>query len=189
MIGIKKKTPDIEKILIGDIELPVHIRKNARSKRISMRFNTTADSLVLTLPKRTSKRKGMKFLNSNINWIVSSLASLPKRKEFIDGAILPFIGNDYVIKHRPEAKRGVWIENDAINVSGQIEHLPRRVKDFIKKEAGKAIIPRVHAFAEQIGKPVNHISLRDTRSRWGSCSSNGRISFSWRLVFAPEHVL
>ena len=90
---------------------------------------------------------------------------------------------------RHEALGGVWLEEGTICVSGRPEHLSRRVRDFLKQQARKAILPRAQEKAARLGRHAGRITLRDTRSRWGSCSVSGDLNFSWRLVLAPIIVL
>jgi predicted metal-dependent hydrolase len=80
-------------------------------------------------------------------------------------------------------------ENGVVTAPGAPEHLARRVTDFLKAEARREIALRTRAKAASLGKPVTAITIRDTKSRWGSCNSAGRIAFSWRLIMAPEFVL
>jgi predicted metal-dependent hydrolase len=76
-----------------------------------------------------------------------------------------------------------------IHVAGHGEHLPRRVQDWLKFEARREIARRAHEKAELIGKKIRRISLKDPKTRWGSCSPSGCLSFTWRLIFAPPHVI
>ncbi len=84
----------------------------------------------------------------------------------------------------------VWIDDgNLVRVSGNAEHAPRRVVDFLKREARKILDERVSHYAAQLGTKPSRITVRDTASRWGSCSATRSLSFSWRLIFAPEFVL
>ena len=83
----------------------------------------------------------------------------------------------------------VWIEDGEINVTGDIKYLSRRLSDWLKKQAQIRIKTLVYQKAKQIKRVPSRITIRDTRTRWGSCSSKGRLSFSWRLIFAPPEIL
>lgn len=83
----------------------------------------------------------------------------------------------------PQAGEGIII------VPGEAEFLARRVREWLKRRAREEIVPRAEQKASEIGKRLKKISLRDTSSRWGSCSHDGNLSFSWRLIFAPAEVL
>jgi predicted metal-dependent hydrolase len=113
---------------------------------------------------------------------------------FADGESIPLRGIPHRICHRPHERGTVWIENDTggdalICVSGTGVHLARRFTDFLKTEARKALSEASRAYAAKIGVTVGRIGLRDSTTRWGSCSETGSLSYSWRLIFAPAYVL
>ena len=108
---------------------------------------------------------------------------------FAEGNLIPVLDVPHIIYHAPDARRGVWREEGRLYVSGKAEHLPRRVRDWFKDESLRIISPLAHKLAQRIDSNISHISIRDPRSRWGSCSQDGRLSFSWRLLMAPDHVV
>jgi len=83
----------------------------------------------------------------------------------------------------------VRIINGEIRVRGDPAHLARRVRDHLVSTARAELAPRARRLAAQIGREIRRVSVRDTKSRWGSCSGRGNLSFSWRLILAPEAVL
>jgi len=174
--------------------VPVVIRHNYRARNLIMRVESgrvagDPDKVAVTLPRQTSVEQALRFVVSRADWVVASLARIPQRITICDGARIPYLGHEMPIRHDPQARRGVWCDDDGIHVSGQPEFLARRVTDWLKREARREITTRVADKAEMIGRPAGQISIRDTRSRWGSCAANGNLSFSWRLVLAPEFVL
>jgi predicted metal-dependent hydrolase len=112
-----------------------------------------------------------------------------ERVVFGDGVQIPFQGAQYIVRHREDGHGTVWIEDSDINVAGGIEHLSRRLGDWLKKQAHIRIVSLAHQKAKQIDKTLARITVRDTRTRWGSCSSKGGLSFSWRLIMAPPEIL
>ena len=98
-------------------------------------------------------------------------------------------GVPHRIRHRADARGTVWREETEIHVAGRPEHLPRRLRDWLTAELRGRLVPLVHAKAARVERPVKRITVRDSRSRWGSCGPDGAMSFSWRLVFAPPEVL
>ena len=156
---------------------------------MTLRLDEASGAFRLSLPYGVALAKGLAFAERRGPWMVAQLASLPPRIAFQAGASIPVLGRDHVIHHEPHARRGVWREPGAIWVSGFPEHLARRVADYLKSEARRELTHRTLAKAGLIGRQVAKITLRDTRSRWGSCTSEGQISFSWRLILAPEEVL
>ncbi|RCK35243.1 hypothetical protein TH9_00640 [Thalassospira xiamenensis] len=169
--------------------LPVRLRPSARATRLKLRIDPAFDGVEIVVPNGISRKTAISMLYQHGDWVTAHMSRLPERVQFVPGAWVPFMGNEHAIRTVPDAKRGVWAEAGVIWVSGLPEHTNRRVSDWLKKQAKLEISPRAHAYAERIGKKVNCISLKDTRTRWGSCSSNGNLSFSWRLVLAPEDVL
>ncbi len=173
--------------------VPVALRHNPKARRMILRVEggrsaDDPDKVAVTMPKRASVREALQFVESKAGWIEDSLANLPQRIPITDGVIIPFLGVDVQIRHHPDARRGVWRDETGIHASGDLEFLPRRVTDWIKREARREITLRVADKTERLGHKAGRISIRDTRSRWGSCASNGNLSFSWRLILAPEFV-
>ncbi|MDP1907217.1 MAG: SprT family zinc-dependent metalloprotease [Hyphomicrobium sp.] len=127
-------------------------------------------------------------------WIASKLERLPEIVPFADGESIPLRGVPHRITHQPRERGTVWIENDEsgnglICVAGSATHISRRVTDFLKREAKKALTEASRAYAAKIGVSFGRIGLRDSASRWGSCSESGSLSYSWRLILAPDFVL
>ena len=174
---------------LDDRDLPVHLITNDRARRLSLRADPVKGHIVLVKPRRVSKAAAIAFAIDKADWIADSLAELLPPIPFAEGVEVPVLDRPHVIHHTPDARRGVWQESDKLCVSGAPEHLPRRVQDWFRVEARRVITPVAHAMARRIDKTVARISIRDPKSRWGSCSQDGRLSFSWRLVMAPEHVL
>lgn len=106
------------------------------------------------------------------------------------GAVIPFRGTLHEIREHPaRGPAPVWREENVIWVSGDAAHAPRRVLDFLKNEGRKAFEICALEHAEKLGVKPSRITVRDTNSRWGSCSSARSLSFSWRLILAPDFVL
>lgn len=169
--------------------LVVSIKRSGTARRMSLRLDPAGRGVVVVLPVGVPECEALRFARSQREWIAGRLDSLPEWVPFVPGTSLPLLGQPVAIHHRPDARRGAWVEDGALNVCGQADHVPRRVRDFLLAEARRQIVPRAHAHAQAIGRAVTRISLRDTRSRWGSCTAGGELAFSWRLVMAPERVL
>jgi hypothetical protein len=173
-----------------DREVALWVRRERRSRRITLSLDPTeGGTFRLSLPARVPLSEGLAFAEEKRRWILQQLDGLPPRIPFAPGETVPVLGQPHVIVHDPAARRGVWRDAGVIRVSGFAEHVPRRVRDFLKREARATLTERAHDKAGRLDRPIARISLRDTRSRWGSCSSDGGLSFSWRLILAPEEVL
>lgn len=173
---------------LGGRTAVVTVKRSALARRISLRIDP-ARGAVLMLPLKARLAEGERFLLAHRVWLAEKLARLPGKVALADGAQVPVLGVPHAIRHAPEARRGVWIEDGAIVVSGLPEHVGRRTADFLKAEAKRLIVPRAHEMAARVDRKPGRITVKDTRSRWGSCSSGGDLAFSWRLILAPEQVL
>jgi predicted metal-dependent hydrolase len=163
--------------------------RSARARRASLRVDPAHRRIVLTAPARMSRGTAVGFAETQAGWIAARLERLPARRPFVDGVELPLFGTSHLIRHRPDVRGTVWVEGAEIHVAGRSEHLPRRLRDWLMAEMRRRLPPLVHAKAARVERKVTRITVRDSRSRWGSCGPDGGMSFSWRLVFAPSDVL
>ena len=139
------------------------------------------------------REQAREFAQKNGAWIVARLRRLPDAMPFAHGTHLPLRGVSHRIDHRKGTRGTVWIEIGAdmrlLCVAGETPYLPRRVRDFLKREAKRDLEVASRAAAQALGVIIKRVSVRDQSSRWGSCSSTGVLSYSWRLILAPTFVL
>ena len=140
---------------------------------------------VLTLPFWIPKKVGLLWAQKQQSWIQEH-CFVPVR--FYENQKILFLGQEVIIRHC-EGHTPTHIRDNVLWVSGEKEFLPRRVADFIKKEFLIYLRPVVSKKENHLGVHHSRLTLRDTSSRWGSCSSNGTISFCWRLAMSPEFVI
>jgi len=178
-----------ETISLGGRMIPLVVRRNAHARRVVLRIDIETGGISLTLPGRTALAEGLALAHERADWVIRCLDKLPARIPFADGATLPLLGLDTKIRHAPETRHGVIHMDGELIVSGAREHLARRTADWLKREAKREIAGRAHPMAERIGRPIAALAVRDTRSRWGSCTPDGKLSFCWRLILTPEWVL
>lgn len=172
-------------------KVPMRVRVSRRARRLALRIDAQGDAVELVLPPRTSVPRALNFLKSNRDWLESRLAALPPRIIFADGEKVPVLGISHRIRHvvRGRDRAPVWLEGREIRVTGEEAHIARRVRDFLKDRAREEFGRRARRLAEQVDRKVGRITVRDTTTRWGSCSAVGNLAFSWRLIMAPEAVL
>ena len=168
--------------------LPVTVKRSGRARNMSLRIDHGGGSVVVVLPVGVPEAEAQRFAARQRDWIEGRMQALPDRVAFAAGIEVPLLGIPHVIRHAPDARRGVWAEDGVISVSGRAEHLPRRVEEFLRGEARIVLAHHARAHAAHIGRKVGRVSVRDTQSRWGSCTAAGDLSFSWRLVLAPDWV-
>lgn len=166
----------------------VEWRRSRRARRVSLRIDPRGGAVVVTLPPRTGRPAGMALLMDQAGWVAARLAALPGAVAFTDGALVPLHGEDRRIRHVPGAIGGVWLEADEMLVSGEVAFLPRRVADFLRAEARRSVSALVAAKTRNAELRPCRVSVKDTRSRWGSCAASRNLAFSWRLVMAPGFV-
>jgi len=172
----------------------VRLRRHKQARRYTLRIHAASRDVVLTMPPRGSIKDARVFAQKHGAWIAARLRKLPAPAPFAHGARLPLRGVEHTIAHRPGTRGTVWAEVSAsgerlICVAGEAPHLPRRVADFLKREARRDLEAASRRAAAQLAVTLKRVSVRDQSSRWGSCSTTGVLSYSWRLILAPPFVL
>lgn len=169
---------------------PVSIRVSPRARRVGLRIDAAERKVELVLPRGVPASSGLRFLHDQRGWIAARLAALPRREPFADGATVPILGVPHRIRRELDpAAAPVAVADGEIRVRGDPLHIGRRVRDHLAALARDELARRARPLAAQIGRKIARVSVRDTTSRWGSCSSSGNLSFSWRLIFAPQPVV
>jgi predicted metal-dependent hydrolase len=172
----------------------VRLRRHRQARRYTLRIQAATREVVLTMPPRGNLKEAREFAQKHGGWIATRLDRLPEAAPFAPGTVLPLRGLAHRIVHRRGVRGTVWTElgDDGARllcVAGDREHVKRRVADFLKREAKRDLEIAVERYAERLGATYRRISIRDQSSRWGSCSTTGVVSFSWRLILAPRYVL
>ena len=170
-------------------DFPLKVTKSAQAKRLTLRIDGKSRQAVLSIPPRCTQKQAIKFVTEHQEWIIEHLQNLPQVKHFTSGENISFFGQEILIQHAPEKRWGARIEQGVLYVSGESEFTHRRVKDFIKKEAQKTFLLRSQKLASKIDCKVHDVVIKDTKSRWGSCSSLNNINYNWRLALAPKEVI
>jgi hypothetical protein len=190
MLSLFDRTPasELEIAHAGEI-YRIALRRVATTRRYTLRVRAASRDVLLTMPARGTLKAAREFAERHAAWIGVRLARLPKPVALQPGEVVPLRGVEHRIVHRPDVRGVVWVEGDAICVAGEAAHVARRVGDWLKREARRDLEAAVARHAHAAGVKPRRLSLRDTTSRWGSCSSTGALNFSWRLILAPPYVL
>ncbi|MBQ9236006.1 MAG: M48 family metallopeptidase [Alphaproteobacteria bacterium] len=168
--------------------LPLKVVVSARAKRMSLRIDEKSRRPVFTLPRRCSTAKAKAFLDMHHDWIVNMLGRLPPAQRFTDGAEFAFFGAKCRLQHSPQIKGSGFVDH-ILHISGDTAFIHRRTIDFLKKQTLEHLSALTLSVAAQLRAKVTGISIKDTRSRWGSCSTSGRICYNWRICMAPIEVI
>src|SRR3984893_1746363 len=172
----------------------IRLRRHRRARRYTLRIHPTDREAILTMPPRGTLAEAKDFAQLHGGWIAARLGRLPKAAPFQTGTVLPLRGVPHRIVHRSGERGTVWTETrdsgeKILCVAGGVDHIDRRVHDYLKREARREWQKSALFYAQALGVRVKRLSIRDQSSRWGSCTSAGSLSFSWRLILAPSFVL
>src|SRR5690349_19611580 len=172
----------------------IRLRRHRRARRYTLRIHPSDREAILTMPPRGTIAEAKDFAQRHGGWIAARLGRLPKAAPFLPGTLVPLRGIPHRIVHRAGQRGTVWTEvrdsgEKVLCVAGGVEHIERRVHDYLKREARRELHKAAQDYAEMLSVRVKRLSIRDQSSRWGSCTSAGSLSFSWRLILAPTFVL
>jgi len=183
------RDPSVE---IAGTTLPIAIRRNARSKRLTMRMAPDGSELRITMPTWGRTRDALDFANARLAWIEQQLAKVPRPIQLSDGAVVPLQGRDLTIRWQEGGPRKVRREGDMLLVGGPRNRLAARVQRWFEAEALQVLQEDLVFYCERADLPVPELRLSRAQRRWGSCTGErdtGRcIRINWRLVMAPDHV-
>ncbi len=175
-------------IQIGTPPVNVILRRSARARRFSLRVSRVDGRVTLSLPDWAAEAEAMRFARSQEGWIRAALAGRPAAQAVRIGGPVAFEGQTLVLQ--PGAVRSVQVAPGALLVPHRgVHRAGAQVRAFLRNAARARLQQACTRHAATLGRPFRSLTLRDTRSRWGSCSSDGRLMFSWRLIMAPPAVL
>lgn len=183
--GERSKMREIR--LQGDPPVSVTLRRSARARRLSLRVSRLDGRVTLSMPQRLPEAEAIAFVEEKQDWIRKHLAGRSPDRMPVFGAHLPFLGRELMIV--PGQGRRAQVMDGALQVPGGPESVAAKVRAFLRLEAQMRLREASDRYAEALGVGYGRITLRDPRSRWGSCTSQGNLMYSWRLVMAPPEVL
>lgn len=197
MFGLTKQ-PLTRKREYGDIQIAgrkvsLTVVEHARAKRLTLRVEPGGRVVRVTVPPKVSRQEIDRFVDRHQEWLAERISVLPNQTALEPGMKVPIRG----VPHRivlVAKKRGVTRQDHdgsepTLLVYGDGRYVGRRIADFLKKQAKTDIEPLAAKHAKAIGKRIRSIRFKDTKSRWGSCSADGNLSFSWRIMMAPASVI
>ena len=179
--------PLLPPALPGAPPIEITLRRSARARRFSLRVSRLDGRVTLSLPMRAREADALAFAHAQEDWLRRALAAMPKVPTLAFGAELPLEGQPYRLV--PGSGRAIRVEAGELAIPGDPAQMGRRLAAWLKTRARDRLAAASDHFAARLGRPYSSLALRDTRSRWGSCTHDGRLMYNWRLIMAPPAVL
>ena len=183
-------------LAITGLAAPIEVRRHPSARRMTLRVCQTRRAVVVTMPSRCRLDEAGPFVNRHLDWLRERLGDLPDPIPFADGISIPLRGEQQIVRFIGPERTGSIVRFESgdagrmeILVKGRFEHAPRRLEDWLIEQARIDLDRQVAVHCKRLGLRAKRLSLRDQASRWGSCSTTGLLSFSWRLILAPPLVL
>jgi predicted metal-dependent hydrolase len=186
--------PQTIEVVFDETVYPVRLRRHRQARRYTLRIQAATREVILTMPPRGTLREARGFAQKHGGWIAARLGRLPQPVPFAHDVVVPVRGMPHRIAHRRGVRGTVWTEIDGngerlLCVAGHAPYIDRRIGDFLRREAKRDLETASLRYAHALGLTIRRVTVRDQSSRWGSCSTTGMLSFSWRLILAPSQVL
>jgi predicted metal-dependent hydrolase len=206
MAKAKASAPSkLETAALSDLGADVEVRRHPAARRLTLGVSQTRRAVIVTVPMQCNLLEAGSFLHRNIDWVRERLGSIPEPICFQPGAVVPLRGEPHTLHFTGIRDRGARVRRidvcekrttegtgshyAQLQVTGPIEHAVPRLTDWLFEEARRDLDARVVHHASNLGLVAKRITVRDQSSRWGSCSTTGTLSFSWRLILAPPLIL
>jgi predicted metal-dependent hydrolase len=180
---------------LDDLGAHVEVRRHPGARRLTLRVSRTRRSVIVTIPVQCDLDEAGSFLKRHMDWVRERLDSLPDPVPFQHGAAMPLRGEPHTVvftgatHSRIVSLARVDGQRSEIRVPGPVALAPSRLKRWLFDEAKRDLDQCVAIHTRKLGVKAKRIAVRDQTSRWGSCSTTGLLSFSWRLILAPCHIL
>ncbi|HEX8642227.1 MAG TPA: SprT family zinc-dependent metalloprotease [Allosphingosinicella sp.] len=167
---------------------PLQLKVSPRAARMRLRIDPRSRAVLLTVPRRVSQRRALAWAAQHEQWVERTLAAIPEAAAIGPGSTIVLAGAPHVLDWDPAAPRRIAVVDGRLLAGGPAEALERRVLRWLKARARTLLEAETRALAATIGVEVKRVAVGDPVSRWGSCSGDGAIRYSWRLIMAPDFV-
>ncbi len=180
--------PEHSMIEVDGRLIPVELKRSSASRRLTLRADAARGVVRISLPPRVAASRVRDFIDAHRHWIAARVAAWPAARPFAPNATVPVEGRDRLIDWSPTRSRTLSLTDDRLIAGGPLDGLSGRIERFLKRHALAMLEPETRALALRVGREVTRVSVRETTSRWGSCSGSGAIAYSWRLILMPPEV-
>lgn len=153
-----------------------------------LRLDEKRNVLKLTGPLRMNRKVALEWAAGQREWVEAQIESVLPAEPFVPGAVIPLEGDDVRLEWLERAPRTPKFEGDRLICGGPEEGFARRIETFLKRRALETLSRETAEAADRAGVTLKAVGVGDANTRWGSCSSTGRICYSWRLILAPPEV-
>jgi predicted metal-dependent hydrolase len=175
-------------LTLGEDRLLVRVRHHPRARRLRLRYDAALSELKLVMPPRANLGHARRWVEGQSAWIERQRSSRAPGEPVGQGSILPWRGGTLTVCWSSDAPRTPRLDGPNLYLGGPESAIGRRIKRWLEDQARREFAEASHAMATSAGLRLVAVSVGDPRSRWGSCTSTGRIRYNWRLVMAPDHV-
>ncbi len=197
-MGVGRLDRDAEAPVFAGDGFRYALRRSKRAK--SIRITVGDDGVVLTIPHRVDERAGHAFIEERSSWINKTLAKIEAADDIVasrslaDGSTVPFLGADLTLRLLDGPSGRVTVKPALGELWVRVpderrETVAAALERWYRRQAKEIFTARLDAVVARNGTSYERVAVRDQKTRWGSCSTSGTISFNWRLLLAPEAVL
>jgi predicted metal-dependent hydrolase len=188
VIGWLRRDGAAPTIVVGNRELPVALRRNARARRLTLRLAPDGSEVRLTLPRWCPEGEALAFARARSTWLAAQLARVPERRAPHPGGALLYRGRELAIDWSEHAARTPRLDDDRILLGGPPDRIVPRLQRWLEREAQRLLAEDLAFYAERAAIALPELRLTRAQRRWGSCSTSGTVRVNWRLVQAPDQV-
>lgn len=172
----------------GGLGQPLMIIRSPRARHLRLAVDPRNGSVTLTLPRRAILSDALRWAETKRGWIEAQLSRLPEARPIRNHMRFDLVGQPVTLDWSANHPRKPQLKDNRLMIGGPDVQLASRLIRWLKLEARDRLTFETHEMAEAIGVSVSGVRIGDPVSRWGSCASSGRISYSWRLILAPSFV-
>lgn len=176
--------------------LNIDIKKTNRKKTVS--FQIEKGIVKILVPKHLDKSRIDKLIKSKSKWIKTKLLKvdqiLPyRKKDYVSGEDFLYLGKHYRLKILKGKKYNIELIDKYLKITIKSHTKDNKIKRLLKKwyfnNADNYLSELTNEISKKTGLNYRSVKVRNYKSRWGSCSSNGKIYYNWKIIMAPIRII